>query len=64
MAWLKMVGLDVTPVTPSSSTMRRNSPLVIRPRRMLSYQTLWPSLGSSSRGLLMSLSLSDGIRSW
>src|SRR5258707_15670940 len=53
MAAVKMAGFDVTPSRPSFSTIWANSPEVIRPRRMLSYQMLWPNFWMSSRGFAM-----------
>src|SRR5713101_549787 len=54
MAFSKIAGLEVTPRNPSFSTSAFNSPEVIRLRRMLSYQTLWPCLNSSTRGFFSS----------
>ncbi len=42
MAFMKMVGLEVTPLTPSSLTMRARVPRRMTAREMLSYQMLWP----------------------
>src|SRR5579884_1441952 len=53
MAFSKIAGLDVTPRIPSSSMRRFSSPELISPRRMLSYQTDWPSRWSSTSGLGM-----------
>src|SRR5262245_56858655 len=46
-----MAGLEVTPRRPSSSSRRRSSPLVIRPRRMESSHTDWPYRSSSLSAL-------------
>src|SRR6266542_5279633 len=43
MAWSKMVGFEVSPVTASSSTYRRRVPVVRSSRVMLSSQMLWPA---------------------
>src|SRR5438270_7425384 len=51
-----MVGLAVTPTTPSSSSRRLNWPEVSCERSMLSYQTLCPSDLSCSNGLVMVIS--------
>src|SRR5262249_22241775 len=42
MAWSKIVGFEVRPVTADSSRYRRRVPLVRSPRVMLSSQRLWP----------------------
>lgn len=41
-AWSKIVGFDVTPRMPSSTTSRESSPESIRSRLMVSSQGLWP----------------------
>src|SRR5689334_8018196 len=48
-AFWKMVGFDVTPVTASSSSSRASPPLVRSSRERLSIHTLWPSSDSSCR---------------
>src|SRR6516164_7116204 len=47
MAWSKIVGFEVSPVTDSSSMYCCNVPLSSRSRVMLSSQRLWPRLWSS-----------------
>ena len=42
MAWSKIVGFDVRPVTESSATYFWSVPLSSRSRVMLSSQRLWP----------------------
>ena len=42
MAWSKIVGFEVSPVTESSVTYRWSVPLFSRSRVMLSSQMLWP----------------------
>src|SRR5207247_10951654 len=48
-----MVGLAVTPTTPSSSRRRLNWPETSCERSMLSYQTLWPCDLSCSNGFVI-----------
>src|SRR5262245_12081130 len=48
-----MAGLEVTPNRPSFSTIAANSPEVIRPRRILSYQILWPNFCTSRSGFMV-----------
>src|SRR5947209_18012685 len=48
-----MVGLAVTPTTPSSSSRRLNCPDTSCPRSILSYHTLCPKFLSSSNGLVI-----------
>ena len=42
MAFSRIVGFDVTPVTESSAMYLARVPSAIRPLRMLSSQMLWP----------------------
>src|SRR5215472_12773833 len=48
MAWSKMVGLEVRPVTESSAMYCLRVPVLSRSRVMLSSQILWPRLCKSS----------------
>src|SRR5688572_20244018 len=52
MAFAKIVGLLVTPLTPSWSINRRSPPPVMRCRLMLSSQTDWPRWLSARSGLI------------
>src|SRR5262249_498784 len=54
MAWSKIVGFDVSPVTDSSSMYRLSVPLSSRSRVMLSSQRLWPRLWSNSVAFIVS----------
>ncbi len=47
MAFWKMVGFDVTPVSASSSIQRASAPVFSQPRDSESIQTDWPSSASS-----------------
>src|SRR6476469_9356710 len=57
MAFSKIVGFAVTPVTESSSIRRCISPETSKPRRMLSYQMLCPAACSASSGFAMAIGL-------
>ena len=48
MAFSKIAGLDVTPRSESSATMRSSSPSSIIPRRIWSSQTLVPAAVSAA----------------
>src|ERR1700722_5773653 len=52
MAFSKMVGLEVMPLSPSSRTRRANSPVVSMERRIWSYQTLCPNSPSWTSGFI------------
>src|SRR5438046_1464034 len=52
-----MVGFDVTPTIPSSSTRRLKSPLFSCSRSTVSYQTLCPCALSWSKGFVISFLL-------
>src|SRR6266545_1149949 len=54
-AFSKIDGFDVPPETPSSSTIRCNSPETSNSRFRLSYHTLCPYLFSSRSGFVISL---------
>src|SRR3954470_4239954 len=54
MAWSKIVGLEVSPVTDSSSIYRFNVPVSSRSRVMLSSQMLWPRLWSNCVAFIVS----------
>ena len=53
MAFSKMLGFDVTPLSPSSSIRRRRIPSSSNCRLMLSSQIDWPSASMSRSGLLI-----------
>src|SRR5258708_14814614 len=54
MAWSKIVGLEVSPVTDSSAMYRFSVPLFSRSRVMLSSQMLWPRLRSNCVAFILS----------
>src|ERR1700730_3381980 len=54
MAWSKMVGFEVRPVTDKDSIYFFNVPLVRRSRVMLSSQRLWPRSYSTLVALIVS----------
>src|SRR5579884_3100723 len=60
MAFSKIVGLEVTPVRPSSSMSFLSWPVVMSERLMLSYQTETPKRSRSRSGFLLLMSLSSG----
>src|SRR5262249_8010872 len=60
MAFSKMAGLDVTPSSPSRSTISASSPEVMSPRRMLSYQMDWPYFWTARSGLAIAASCGNG----
>src|SRR5687768_13700166 len=55
-----MVGFEVTPLMPSSSTRRCRIPSSSSPRLMLSIQTAWPSASISRSRFVMSSSVLSG----
>src|SRR5215475_1641277 len=57
MAWSKIVGLEVRPVTESSAMYCLSVPLLSRSRVMLSSQILWPRLCKSSVAFIFVLFL-------
>src|SRR5436309_934092 len=56
-----MVGFEVTPLMPSSSTRRRRMPSSSSSRLTLSIQIDWPSSSISRSLLLMALPVSRGV---
>src|ERR1700737_1627562 len=60
-AFSKIDGFDVTPLTPSVSISFCRSPLVTKPRARKSSQTDWPGFSSALTGFMMSVSVRAGL---
>src|SRR5258708_33205999 len=59
-AFSKIEGFDVTPLTPSLSISFFRSPLAMKPRARKSSQTDWPCFSSSLTGFMMPCSVRAG----